>query len=65
MIYAAADEYLYIEQEYSDEIYFIVSGRVSYVLYYKEELYPYKTIPRGSYFGEIEVMKKQPRRYRA
>lgn len=54
-------EYVYDKGEYADEIYFVVKGRVSLVFGKEESLI--KSLQRGSYFGEIEVIHKIPRKY--
>jgi CRP-like cAMP-binding protein len=56
------NEVVYKEDEYADEIYFIVRGRINYVA--TEENYDYKSLNRGGYFGDIEVMKRMPRKYK-
>lgn len=61
-MFVSRHEILYSEDEYADEIYFIIKGRVNYVV--GEELYDYKSLQRGAYFGDIEVVNKQPRRYK-
>ena len=52
-------EYLYREKDYADEVYFITRGRVNFVLKGCEIVY--KSFLRGSYLGEIEVIRKIPR----
>ena len=47
--------YLYKEGEYADEMYFISQGRVNLVLFPHE--IAYKSYLRGSYVGEIEIVK--------
>lgn len=47
--------YLYREGEYADEVYFITFGRANMVL--KGLGVTYKSYLRGSYLGEIEVLK--------
>lgn len=60
-IFIKRGDYVYSKAEYADEIYFVVKGRVS-IVFGKEELC-IKSFQRGSYFGEIEVIHKIPRRY--
>ena len=48
-------EYLYKEGDYADEVYFITKGRVNLVLFPHE--IAYKSYLRGSYLGEIELIK--------
>jgi hyperpolarization activated cyclic nucleotide-gated potassium channel 1 len=50
-------EIIYEEDEHADEIYFIVKGRVNYVYNNGDELMIYKSVQRGAYFGDIEVIK--------
>lgn len=56
----ASDEYLYHEGDYADEVYFISSGRVNFVLTGSE--IAYKSFLRGSYIGEEEVLLQVHRR---
>lgn len=60
-IFAQVDDYIYKKGEYADEMYFIIKGRVGYV--YEEDLKVYKTISRGSYFGDIELIERCSRKY--
>jgi CRP-like cAMP-binding protein len=48
---------VYKEGEYADEIYFIHRGRINLVHEVDEKIYVYKAIQRGSYFGDIEIIK--------
>ena len=57
------DEFVYSEQEYADEIYFVIRGRISYG--FEKESIPFYAVQRGDYFGDIEVVKGQPRKYSA
>ena len=43
-MYAAADEFIFGENEIADELYFIVNGRVSYTFYQEKLTFPYKVI---------------------
>jgi CRP-like cAMP-binding protein len=52
-------ESIYREGDYADEMFFIVHGRVNFVLPYSEIVY--KSFLRGSYIGEIEIFKKTTR----
>ena len=54
---------IYHEHEYSDEIYFIVKGRVTYVYENEGEYVVYKGVQQGAYFGDIEVIKQINRKY--
>ena len=60
-LFVRAYDYIYKEKEYADEIYFIARGRVSYV--YGASKIIYKTLQKGAYFGDIEVMEMIPRKY--
>lgn len=48
--------YLYHRGDYPDEMFFIVHGRVNFVIEGSEIVY--KSFLRGSYVGEIEIVKK-------
>lgn len=52
-------DFVYRKGDYADEMYFIVAGRVNYV--YGAHNYVFKSIVRGSYFGEIELLEQRPR----
>mmetsp|Transcript_15490 Transcript_15490/g.28098 ORF Transcript_15490/g.28098 Transcript_15490/m.28098 type:complete len:700 (+) Transcript_15490:60-2159(+) len=56
-----AGEYVYQAGEYADELYFLVRGRACYVTGKNDICF--KSLQRGSYFGEIEVMQQAPRRF--
>lgn len=56
-----SQDLIYSQGEYADEIYFLVSGRVSYIL--EEGRFVYRTLHQGAYFGDIEVILMEPRRY--
>ena len=47
---------VYTRGSHADEIYFLASGRVSFV--YLDEEYAFNTMTSGSYFGEIEVINR-------
>ena len=53
-------ELLYKEGEYADEVFFIIQGRVNFVLPRTEIVY--KSFLRGSYIGEVEVLQEITRR---
>jgi hyperpolarization activated cyclic nucleotide-gated potassium channel 1 len=55
-----AGEIIYKQGEYADELYFLVKGRACYVT---KNGISFKSLQRGSYFGEIEVMQQLPRRF--
>lgn len=48
--------YLYHEDDYPDEVFFLTRGRVNFVIVPSEIVY--KSFLRGSYIGEIEIFKK-------
>lgn len=52
---------IFDQGEYADEIYFIISGRVSYVV--EKNGFVYRSLQQGSYFGDIEVIRMIPRKY--
>jgi len=47
------------EQDYADEILFLTHGRINYTL----QQFVYKTLHKGCYFGDIEVLRQIPRKY--
>ena len=47
-------EYVCKENEYADEMYFIIKGWVQYV--YGPDNIHFKTLSKGSYFGDIELI---------
>ncbi|CAG9321514.1 unnamed protein product [Blepharisma stoltei] len=53
--------FVYLEGEFSDEIYFIAKGRVCYTFGPKNT--GFRTLLRGSYFGDIEVIEQCSRKY--
>ncbi len=61
-LFVPKSEFVYKEKEHSDEIYFIISGKISFVYGSSSEVY--KTIFKGNHFGEIEVLDNTVRRYR-
>lgn len=54
--YVELGEYIYREEDDSDEIYFLYKGRVDFILNIRS--IPFKTMLEGSYFGDIEVFYK-------
>lgn len=52
------DEYLYKEGNYAGEVVFITKGKLNLLLSFRE--LPFKSFIKGSYFGEIEVLKPRP-----
>lgn len=57
-----ANDYIYKQDDFADEIYFLVKGTVDY--FYKE-VYCISTINTSDYFGDIEVIFQIPRKYSA
>ena len=56
------DEYIFHEGEYADEMYFIKTGSVSMVL--KEyNNFEFITIEKGYYFGEVDILFGDTRKY--
>lgn len=62
-MYLERNDYVYKKGEFADEIYFIVRGRISYV--FGKEDTVLKSMQKGSYFGDIEVVKGISRKYSA
>ncbi|CAG9314758.1 unnamed protein product [Blepharisma stoltei] len=54
-------EIIYKKNDYADNMYFIVQGRVCYV--YGPKHFTFKTMVDGSYFGEIELLSQKPREF--
>ena len=52
-------EYLYAEGDYPDQVFFITLGRVNFVLLPRE--ISYKSFLKGSYIGEVEIIKNTSR----
>lgn len=47
-------EYLYNIDDFPDEVYFIIRGRVNLIFWYMELVY--KSYLKGSYIGDIEIV---------
>jgi len=47
-------EYVYKEDSYADEMYFLLKGRVNYVVTLHAIVF--KSYIKGSYFGEVEII---------
>ena len=60
---ATTNSFVYKENEYADEVYFLGKGRCMYVMMCDGEYTSVKKIQRGSYFGEIEILFSLPRKY--
>ncbi|CAG9323774.1 unnamed protein product [Blepharisma stoltei] len=56
-------EIIYKKNDYADNMYFIVEGKVSYV--YGTKHFIFKNMIEGSYFGEIELLSQKPRDFSA
>lgn len=56
-------ETLYSKNDFADEMYFLISGRISFVFGKKNLVF--KSMIPGSYFGEIEMIEQIPREYGA
>ncbi|OMJ70123.1 hypothetical protein SteCoe_31977 [Stentor coeruleus] len=54
---------IYNKNDYAENVYFLISGRVSYVM--GNTNLEFKSIVPGSYFGEIEILINQPRKFTA
>lgn len=52
---------IFQEEEYADEIFFLMEGRAVYVI--GDIRFAYAAITSNQYFGEIEVLKQTPRKY--
>ncbi|CAG9315686.1 unnamed protein product [Blepharisma stoltei] len=55
-------EYIYKKDEFAEEIYFLIRGRVSYICWDEAVVY---SAQKGSYFGDVEVIYQIPRKYNA
>lgn len=62
-MFVEQDGSLYRKGEFADEIYFLMKGRINVV--YGENNLLIASTQRGGYFGDIEVIKKIPRKYNA
>lgn len=62
-MFATAGSFVYKENEYADEVYFLTKGRCALVVLMDGEYISVKKIQRGSYFGEIEIIQSVPRKY--
>lgn len=60
--YLGYGETIYKEDDFADEIYFIVKGSVNYVF---EEDFVISSISKSDYFGDIEVVFQVPRKFSA
>ena len=52
-------EFIYRYGDFPAKVYFLIKGRVHFVIGPKHTVY--KTMTTGSYFGEIEILAKIPR----
>lgn len=62
-MFAKSGEIVYEKDEYADEIYFVVRGSINYV--YSKDHKLIRSIQRGGYFGDIEVVARITRKYAA
>lgn len=62
-MFVERNDHVYKKGEFADEIYFIVRGRISYVFGKEETIL--KSMQKGSYFGDIEVIQGIGRKYSA
>jgi len=62
-MFLSQKDFVYKKGELADEIYFIVRGRISYV--FGTQNVVIKSMQRGSYFGDIEVLLEVSRKYSA
>jgi Cyclic nucleotide-binding domain/Ion channel len=53
------ETFVYKKKEFADHMYFIVQGRVNYILEKFNTVF--NTVTTGSHFGEIELIEKVPR----
>ena len=51
--------FIYEKGQHADEMYFIVEGRVNFVI--EDEGIIFNTMIEGSYFGEAELIRSKPR----
>lgn len=63
MMILIKNEFAYKKGEHPTGVYFIGQGRVSFL--YSQSLISFKTMIAGSYFGEIELIEKTPRKFSA
>ena len=56
-------DFAYKEGNYPDQVYFLTLGRVAFVILPSEVIY--KSFVKGSYFGEIEILRKTNRQANA
>lgn len=47
-------EFMYKEDDYADEVYFITKGRINLVI--EVGCTPFKSFFKGSYIGEVEII---------
>lgn len=62
-IFVAFNDLVYSKNQYSEEIYFIVRGKVAY--FFGDNNFELTQILKGCYFGDIEVVLQIPRKYSA
>jgi len=59
--YAEKDHLIYQQNEHAGEIYFLLQGRV----HFSRKAQVFKSVMEGSYFGDIEAIKRTPRKFNA
>ncbi|CAG9312626.1 unnamed protein product [Blepharisma stoltei] len=60
-VHMQSGEILFKDDDYAEEIYFLVKGRVNF----KKNGIVFKTYSQGSYFGEVDVLNNKLRSYTA
>ena len=58
-MFVESDEFVYRKNDDSDEIYFILNGRVALVTGFLQTVF--KTMLEGSYYGDVELLLKEKR----
>lgn len=61
-VFAEKDSWVYKQGDFADEIYFLVKGSIRLLL---DSSIPIKSIHRGGYFGDVEILKGVSRRFSA
>jgi CRP-like cAMP-binding protein len=57
-----AGDYLYQKKDYPLEVFFLLKGKVGF---YNDANRLFKSYIQGSYFGEVDILKKSLRTYKA
>eukprot|EP00359_Climacostomum_virens_P000024 CAMPEP_0204896630 /NCGR_PEP_ID=MMETSP1397-20131031/275_1 /ASSEMBLY_ACC=CAM_ASM_000891 /TAXON_ID=49980 /ORGANISM="Climacostomum Climacostomum virens, Strain Stock W-24" /LENGTH=636 /DNA_ID=CAMNT_0052064271 /DNA_START=244 /DNA_END=2154 /DNA_ORIENTATION=+ len=58
-VFVPKGEFIFLQDEHAEEMYFITNGRAAYSI--QETNIIFKVLQQGSYFGEIELIKKTKR----